>query len=198
MPVATQPVPVTYGGWGAFRQFSVAEYNQMIASGILDDEDKVELLEGQVVLKMPRDPKHDGTIQYIQSRLYRVLPAGWDIRTQLAVTMSVSQPEPDFALVRGTARDYLTHHPYPSEVGLVVEVANTSLQRDTLDKTRVYAADAIPEYWVVDVANRRVEVYSAPAGGAYTAHRTLAPGDALPLTLGGVPAGILAVADLLP
>jgi Uma2 family endonuclease len=196
MAVATQPV--TYSGWGAFRKFSVAEYNRMIDAGILDDEDKVELLEGQVVLKMPRDPKHDSTIQFIQSTLYRVLPRGWEMRCQLAVTMTVSQPEPDIAVVRGSARAFLKHHPYPTEVGLVIEVANTSLQRDTLDKTRVYAADAIPEYWVVDVANQRVEVYSAPAGGAYTAHRTLGPGDSLPLTLDGAVAATLAVADLLP
>ena len=196
MPDAAKPV--TYGGWEAYRKFSVDEYNQMIASGILDDEDKVELLEGQVVLKMPRDPKHDSAIQGLTDRLRGYLPPGWGQRCQLAITLSESQPEPDVAVVRGTHRDYESHHPFPSEVGLVVEVANSSLQRDTQDKTRVYATDAIPEYWVVDVVNRRLEVYSAPAGGAYTAHRTLAPGDTLPLTLDGTAVAAVAVADLLP
>lgn len=196
MPVATRPV--TYGGFEAFRRFSAAEYNQMIAAGILDDEDKVELLEGQVVLKMPRDPKHGSAIQRMQRRLFSLVPADWDLRTQLAVSLTESQPEPDIAVVRGSASDYESHHPFATEVGLVIEVANTSLVRDTQDKTRVYAADAIPEYWVIDAANRRVEVYSAPAGGAYTAHRTLTPGDPLPLTLGGAAVASLSVADLLP
>jgi Uma2 family endonuclease len=200
MAVAVQPV--TYSGYEAFRKFSVAEYNRLIAEGVLDDEDKVELLEGMVVLKVPRDPRHDSTIQRIQSKLYRVIPADWDVRTQLAITLSESQPEPDFALVRGTADDYDSHHPFASEVGLAIEVANSSLRRDTLDKTRVYATDAVPEYWVIDVQNRVIEVYSAPDPAAapprYTAHRTVRPGDTLALALDGKPVATIPAADLLP
>jgi len=134
MPAAVQPV--TYGGAEAFRKFSVAEYNGMIATGILDDEDKVELLEGRVVLKMPRDPRHNSTIERMIPLVFPICPAGWSLHVQSAITLTESQPEPDFAIVRGSADDYEAHHPYPSEIGGVIEVANTSLQRDTLDKTR--------------------------------------------------------------
>lgn len=89
--------PSTYGDMQSFRRFSVPEYQRMIETGILDANDKVELLEGQVVLKMARNPKHDSTIQRIQSKFYRHLPPGWDIRAQLSLTLDDSQPEPDFA-----------------------------------------------------------------------------------------------------
>jgi Uma2 family endonuclease len=196
MPVATQPA--TYADGTAHHRFTVAEYNQMLAEGILDLQEQIELLEGWVVMEPPADPAHDRAIELVRGRLAAGVPVGWCCRTRLAVSPTTSQPDPDVSVVRGTPRDYLRRHPSPSEVGLVVEAANTSLQRDTLDKTRVYAADAIPEYWVVDVTNRRVEVYSSPAGGAYTAHRTLHPGDTLPLTLDGAAVAALPVADLVP
>lgn len=200
MPVAVRPA--TYGGSESFRKFTVAEYNRMIAAGILDDEDAVELLEGHVVLKMPRDPRHDSTIQRMIPLVFPLCPAGWSIRVQSAVTLSESQPEPDFALVRGSADDYEKHHPYPDQIGFVIEVANSSLQRDTLDKTRVYAADGIPEYWVVNLVDRRIEVYSQPTGPApvpaYAGHRIATAGDTLPITLDGRVVGTVAVSALLP
>src|SRR5882762_3647803 len=83
------------------RRFTVAVYHRMIDVGLLTEDEPVELLEGWIVPKMPRNPPHDGTIQRINKRLGRCLPPGWDLRVQSAVTTADSEPEPDLAVVRG-------------------------------------------------------------------------------------------------
>src|SRR2546421_11751027 len=142
--IATTSQAVTYGHDAAMARFSVARYQRMIEAGILTSEDKVELLENYVVLKMPRNPPHDGTIQLIHKRLSRLIPPGWDLRAQLTVALADSQPEPDFAVVRGDERTYLSRHPTSGDAGLIIEVANSSLLRDQRDKTRIYARGDIP------------------------------------------------------
>src|SRR4051812_8054697 len=101
----------SFGGLHSLRRFSVDEYHRMIETGILDDTDKVELLNGYVVFKMPRNPPHDSTLQRVQKRLFRLLPPGWDVRIQSAVTLAASEPEPDIALVRGDESRYVARHP---------------------------------------------------------------------------------------
>jgi Uma2 family endonuclease len=193
---------VTYGLDAAIARFSVARYQRMIETGILTAEDKVELLENYVVLKMPRNPPHDGTIQLITETLGRVVPPRWRLRVQLTLVLSDSQPEPDFTIVRGDARTYLSRHPGPADTGLVIEVANASLLRDQRDKTRIYARGGIPCYWIVNLVDQRIEVYSQPSGStpvpAYGSFQTYQPGDALPLVLDGNTVGALPVVDLLP
>jgi Uma2 family endonuclease len=197
-PTAT---PVTYGHDASIARFSVARYQKMIEAGILTPEDKVELLENYVVLKMPRNPRHGSTLQRMLRPLLRPLPGGWDLRIQSAVTLADSQPGPDFALVRGSAADYENRHPGPSDVGLVIEVAGSSLLRDQRDKTRIYARGGIPCYWIVNPVDRRVEVYSQPSGPtavpAYNSFQVYQPGDDLPLVLDGAPAATIPVTDLV-
>src|SRR5438034_7196112 len=96
--------PVTYGDAAALAKWSVARYQRMIEAGILTDEDKVELLENYVVLKMPKNPPHDGTLDLVSAALRGLIPPGWLLRMQQTVVLADSQPEPDFALVRGTPR----------------------------------------------------------------------------------------------
>lgn len=198
----TSATPVTYGHDAALARFSVARYQKMIEAGILTSEDKVELLENYVVLKMPRNPPHDGTIQLITETLGKAVPQGWRLHVQLTVVLPDSQPEPDFAVVRGEVRSYFSRHPAPADTGMVVEVANSSLLRDQRDKTRIYARSGIPRYWIVNLVDQRIEVYTQPSGPtsvpAYGAFETFQPGDAIPLVLDGVTVASLAVADLLP
>ena len=204
MTALTAPTaqPVTYGHDAAMARFSVARYQRMIEEGILNGEDKVELLENCVVYKMPKNPRHDGTIDLVQAALIPSLPAGWFLRIQQTVVLSDSQPEPDFAVVRGTARSYLARHPGPADVGLLIEVADSSLLRDQRDKTRIYARGGIPCYWIVNLVDQRIEVYTQPSGPvavpAYGAFQTFQPGDAVPLVLDGSSVGSLSVTDLLP
>ncbi|MCI0465064.1 MAG: Uma2 family endonuclease [Gemmataceae bacterium] len=198
----TTATPVTYGHDASLARFSVARYQRMIETGILTGADPVELLENYVVLKMPRNPRHDSSVQRILRPVLRVLPPQWDVRIQSAITLADSQPEPDFALVRGSAADYTHRHPGPADIGQLIEVAEASLLRDQRDKTRIYARANIPSYWIINLVDERVEVYGQPSGPtavpAYGSFQTYQRGDTLPLVLDGNPVGALAVADLLP
>jgi hypothetical protein len=198
-PTAT---PVTYGRDASMARFSVARYQKMIETGILTCEDKVELLENYVVLKMPRNPPHDGTIDLITGNLAPFVPKGWRLRVQLTVVLADSQTEPDFSVVRGDAGTFMSRHPGPPDIGTIIEVADSSLLRDQRDKTRIYARGGIPWYWIVNLVDRRIEVYSQPSGPtavpAYGAFQVYQPGDAIPLTLDGTTVGSIPVANLLP
>jgi len=197
----TTTTPVTYGQDASTARFSVARYQRMVETGIVTPDDQVELLENYVVLKMPNNPPHAGTIQLTTPTLLRAVPPGWCLRAQLPVALADSQPELDYAFVRGDGRIYLTRHPGPRDVGLVIEVANTSLLRDRRDKTRIYARASIAVYWIVNLEDRQVEVHTQPSGPtatpAYGAVATYVPGDALPLVLDGAAVGTLPVDDLL-
>jgi Uma2 family endonuclease len=121
---------------------------------------------------------------------------------QLTVVLADSQPEPDFTVVRGDARTYFLRHPVPADVGALMEVADASLLRDQRDKTRIYARASIPCYWIINLVDQRIEVYTQPSGAtaipAYGAFQTYQPGDTIPLILDGNAVANLAVSDLLP
>ncbi len=200
--ITTTANPVTYGRDASIAKFSVARYIRMVEAGILTRDDKVELLENYVVLKMPRNPLHDSSIQRMFRPLLQILPPTWDLRIQSAVTLSDSQPEPDFAIVRGSAPDYDDYHPVPSDIGLLIEVADSSLLRDQRDKTRIYARANIVCYWIVNLPDASIEVFTQPSGPAavpsYGAFKTYQKGDTIPLTLDGNQVAALSVTDLLP
>src|SRR5439155_4907471 len=140
------------------RRFTVDEYQRMIRAGILTDEDAVELLEGWIVLKMPRNPPHDAIVaRLINKLLTPQLPAGWFCRGQSAIQTASSQPEPDVAVVRGSEFDYLDHHPGPTDIAVVIEVADSSLDRDV--KSSTYARAGLRAYWIVNLPERQLEVY---------------------------------------
>ncbi len=191
-----------YLAQSTFRKFTLAEYHKMIETGVLVDGEPYELLEGYLVHKMSRGTPHDAAVQALYKRLLRLLPAGWDVRGQSAVTLTGgSEPEPDFALVRGDENTYRTRHPGPADVGLLVEVSDSSLSIDRHDKGSIYAQNGVPVYWVVNVTDRQIEVYTRPSGTGDAAHyatRTDYPvGTAAPVVLDGVVVGTVAVADVL-
>lgn len=125
---------------------SVEQYHAMIQAGILTTEDRVELLEGWVVTKMPKNPRHSVVTHLVREALARVLPADWRARTQEPMTTLDSEPEPDVLIARGGPRHYMDRHPGPHDVTLVVEVADSSLPRDRALKKRFYAAAGVPVY----------------------------------------------------
>jgi hypothetical protein len=196
MSVLSPPIPPS-----SAHQFTVDEYHRMIQTGILTEINRVELLEGYVVDKMPHNPPHDGSIQLAQETLALRIPAGWCIRIQSAVTLSDSEPEPDLTVARGTSRTYLTRHPGPTDVGMLVEIADSSLSRDR-DKARIYARAGIAIYWIINLFDHQVEVYTSPSGPmaspSYAQQATYGVGNMVPLVLAGVTVSDLAVQDLLP
>src|SRR5882724_6966313 len=114
------PLAATMAG---FRRFSIDEYHRLIEIGLLTEDEPLELIEGTLVMKMPRNPPHDTAILKLNNRLIRVAPPGWQVRGQSSATLGTSEPEPDFALVRGDEDTYSTRHPGPGDISLVIEVA---------------------------------------------------------------------------
>jgi Uma2 family endonuclease len=183
-------------------RFSVREYHEMIRAGILTEGDPVELLDGWLVTKMTKNPPHRVATHLVCKALEEVIPQGWHVDSQGAITLATSEPEPDAALVRGDPRAYVDRHPRANDVALVVEVADTSLRRDRTVKKRLYAQAGIPAYWIVNLVDRRVDVYSDPSGPAdqpdYRQHRTCSPADYVPVVVEGREIGRIAASTLLP
>lgn len=194
----TATIPADY----TIAPLTVEQYHAMARAGILEEGAPIELLEGYLVEKMTKHPPHSVATQLTQDALRRVLPSGWRARAQEPITLVDSEPEPDVAIVRGDARHYLARHPGPTEVALVVEVADSSLTVDRGAKRRIYARAGIPVYWIVNLVDRCVECYADPVGPArnplYTSTEVYAPGEQLPLVIDGVEVSLIAVDDILP
>lgn len=186
----------------SFRRFTVPEYHKLIEIGILTEDDDLELLDGHLVTKMSRGAPHDGTLKKVEKRLSRVLPSGWDTRAQMGFTLAGSEPEPDILLVRDEPSGYTTRHPTPSEAGLVIEVADSTLASDRALKLPLYAHAGIAEYWIVNFADRQIEVYTDPQPNAsppsYATRMDYRSGQTVTLVLDSVTIGLIPAADLLP
>lgn len=150
------------------RRFTVDEYHRMVAAGILGEDDRVELLDGQVVEMPPIGPEHAGCVDEVVRLLYRVVGEGVTIRVQSPVVVTEYwEPYPDVAVLRSRPGGYRARHPGPDDVLLLVEVADTTLARDRGTKIPAYARAGIVETWLVDLAGDEVEVYRHPAPEGY-------------------------------
>ena len=183
-------------------KLTVPDYHRMIDAGVLDEEDRVELLEGFLVPKMPHSPLHDGTIQRIAKILRRILGERWDIRIQSAVTTADSEPEPDLAIVRVDESDFLDRHPDLADIGLLIEVADSTLLQDRDDKARLYARAGIVEYWIANVRDRQLEVFRRPSGPtespSYAETLIITMAESVELRLDGQVVATIPLAELLP
>ncbi|MBC8123720.1 MAG: Uma2 family endonuclease [Gemmatimonadaceae bacterium] len=149
------------------RSWTVEEYHRMAQLGILAPEERVELIEGQVVPMSPKGPLHSATTQCAADYL-RVLLAQATVRTQEPIQIGgTSEPEPDITVVRTHPRQYADRHPSAQDVFLVVEVADSSLQYDREQKARIYARAGLTDYWIIDVQERRVFVLREPGPEGY-------------------------------
>lgn len=150
------------------RLWSVDEYHHLIETGILTSDEKVELLEGQIIQMSPQCPPHAATTQFVSDYLRDLLSLRATIRVQLPITLPPnSEPEPDIAVVRIDSRKYFDHYPAPDEIFLLVEVAKTTLKSDRTIKVPTYAKANIPEYWILDVQERIVNIFREPVGETY-------------------------------
>ena len=203
MSVASPPLPGVFQPppYPVYR-LTVDQYHRMIEVGVLTDRDRVELLEGCIVPKMAHNPPHDTATALGNASLSANLPSSWYVRVQFAITLGDSEPEPDLAVTRGSIRDYATRHPGPRDLAMLAEVADASLYRDRNDKTGIYARAGIPIYWIINLQDRQVEVYTDPTGPAptpaYRQRQDYGAHDSVPLVIGGQTVAMLPVADLLP
>jgi hypothetical protein len=181
-------------------RFSVEEYRRLGEIGVLAEDDNVELLEGWIVPKMNHNPRHDAAVEMVDDALRSRLPAGWRVRIQSAITTIDSEPEPDLAVVHGPAQKRANQHPLPQDIELLVEVADTSLARDRF-KCRLYARADVKCYWIINLAESQVEVYTEPSGQAdvasYRCRVDYRLGDSVPLVIEGRETAQISVSELL-
>ena len=202
MSVLTPILPTAPPVLPRLHRFTVNEYHRMIQTGILTENNNVELLEGVIVPKMSRNPRHDACIQLSNPLLLRSLPAGWELRVQSALTLTDSEPEPDFTPVRGAPRSFTKQHPGPQDLGLVIEASDTSLRFDREEKGRIYAQARISCYWIINLQDAQIEVYSDPTGPdvqpTYRQRRDYGANESVPLVLDGQVVALIPVAEFLP
>jgi Uma2 family endonuclease len=184
------------------KRWTRLEYDRLIENGVFGPEDRIELLGGALVVREPQGSPHAMGIRMAEEALRRVFAAGWDVRGQLPVALDDdSEPEPDISVVPGSFRDY--RHGHPPRAVLIVEVAESSLSLDRALKGSLYARARVPEYWIVNLVDRALEVHRDPVADAaarygwrYTTVATLRPGDTVtPLS---APDSPISVGDLLP
>ena len=183
-------------------RLSIEQYHATIQAGILTDDDSVELLEGWLVFKMPKNPPHRATTRLVRTALENILPAGWYVDSQEPITLSNSEPEPDIVVVRGDTRQYLDRHPGAEDIALIIEVSDTTLQRDRTVKKRIYAGAGISIYWIVNLVEEQVEVYSQPLVEVeqpdYSQRLDFGRSAVIPIIIEGIEIGAIAVDALLP
>lgn len=150
------------------HRLTVSDYHRMGEAGILNEDSRVELIEGEIIDMAPIGSRHAGTVSQLSRLLERAVGDHAIIWTQNPFILDDhSEPEPDIALLRPRADFYKSSHPRPEDVLLVIEVAESSLRYDQKVKAPLYARHGIPELWLVDVENHRLTIYRRPESGVY-------------------------------
>ncbi len=143
------------------RRFTVAENHALGDAGVLGENDRVELLDGVLVMMSSISPPHAYVVSVTHDELSSRVPERTYVRIQQPVTLSTSEPQPDLAIVKGSNSTYRTRHPGPSDILILIEVADATSRTDRM-KAHIYAAAQIPEYWIIDLADRSIETLSDP------------------------------------
>jgi len=177
---------------------AVEAYLGMVRAGDFTGADRVELLAGVLVDKMGKNPPHVLSTKRTCKALARVLPPGWSVAKEDPIRLADSVPEPDIAVLRGGDEDYADRLPGPADVGLIVEVADTTLNEDQTTKKAIYARAGIPAYWIANVSASCLIAFSEPLGSEYLVRRVYGSEDHVPLILDGREVARIAVKDLLP
>ena len=183
------------------RRWKRSEYDRLVELGVFEGE-PLELIGGQLVVAEPQYPYHASAISAADYAIRAVLPAGWTVRLQAPISLDdESEPEPDVVVVQGRPTDY--RHAHPARPALTIEVADSSVTFDRQHKGSLYARAGLPEYWIVNLVDRVLEVYRDPApdaaavyGWRYRDVAILVP-PAL-VAPSAFPAIQIAVIDLLP
>ena len=155
--------------WVVRRPLTVAEYHRMGEAGILTEDDRVELIEGQLVAMAPIGSDHSGTINSLNHKLVLAVGDGGVVAVQNPVILDdFSEPQPDFCILKPRQDFYRRATPRPDDVLLIIEVAKSSLAYDRAIKRSLYARHGIPEFWIVNLVGNVVEVCCKPIGEEYT------------------------------
>lgn len=159
-------------------KWNVRDYERLIQTGFFGEDERIELISGELVTMPPISSGHSGHVK----RLNRVLANKLGARATIGVQDPIrlddeSEPQPDFSILKPRADDYTDSHPTPSDVFWLIEVAETSVDYDRKTKARLYARAGITELWVVDLRANQIEVFREPSPEEYRAHQIFARGD---------------------
>ena len=193
-PAAAPPKPSSASETAAMPETAASEqprlwrmpierYHQMIDAGVLGTDDRLELIDGLLVEKMPKSPLHSHLKRLLQHLLTEQCGAAAFVLSEDPITLagSNSEPEPDLAVVRGALADYATSHPTGADVALVVEIAGTSLAKDHA-LAAIYAAGGVASYLIVDAAAKTLRLHTEPSPDGYGRIEMV---ETLPVTVDG-------------
>ena len=169
---------VTAESWPRPHRLTVDEYYRMVKVGLLSPDDRVELIEGEIVDMPPIGSRHAAKVTVLAKLLIRAVGDTADVRIQAPVRLgSRSEPQPDLALLKRSSNAYANAHPAAADVLLLIEVSESTLHFDLNAKARLYAKYGIPEYWVVDLIDNQLHCHRRPAGERYQDCSTVSSGS---------------------
>jgi Uma2 family endonuclease len=158
------------------RLLTITEYHRMIETGIIHEGEHIELISGQIFNMAAKGTRHTVSTTELMGELLILLGRTAKIRCQDPITLpNHSEPEPDIVIAKLRADNYVDSHPAPVDIILVIEVADSTLNFDRNTKAPLYAAAGISEYWIVNLADDRLEIYSQPEGSIYTSTQIILP-----------------------
>ena len=176
---------------------TVAAYDRMIEAGIYTENDRIELINGEIVEIMPKGPKHVYFNEVIADFFKERFGVNVDVRSQNPIVLDdFSEPEPDIVLAKPPRKNYLEKHPTPPDILLVMEISDTTLAYDREDKARAYSRSGIRQYLLLNLQNETIEDYREPSPDGYQFKRTYRSGDVL--NLAAFPEVEIEVVNLLP
>ena len=162
------------------RHFTVSEYHRMAEAGILTEDDRVELIDGEIIEMAPIGVRHAACVDKLADWFRERLGRAAIVRVQNPIRLDEhSEPEPDIALLRRREDFYSQSAPTPEDVLLIVEVGDSSVEYDRKLKVPLYARAGVVEVWLIDLTESLIEVYAQPVSGAYQVFKRLKYGDAL-------------------
>ncbi len=145
------------------KRFTIADYHRLIRLGFLTEDDRIELIRGELIQMAAKGAPHTVCCSILNRQLDRLLGDQAVIRCQDPITLpDHSEPEPDIVIAQGKDEDYLTHHPYPPDIYLLIEIADTTLEYDQTVKLSLYAEAGISHYWIANLQANQLERYSQP------------------------------------
>ena len=182
--VLERTISKTAGNGVKPRLITVAEYDRMIEAGIYTENDRIELLNGEIIELMPKGAKHTSANSRIVRLFLRLLDNKAIVRSQDPIWLDeISEPEPDIVLAKWNETDYAERHPKPEEILLVMEISDTTLVYDREDKARAYSRNGIQQYLLLNLQNQTLEDYRQPSADGYGSKQTFHKGESFSLTV---------------
>jgi Uma2 family endonuclease len=196
----TQSNPILVGNFNGqnlkLRQITVKEYDAMIESGVFDEDDQVELLNGAIVEKMPKGTKHSAATYRVAKKFFKIFDEKAVVRIQDSIWLDgVSEPEPDIVVAYPKEDDYENSHPTPDEIYLVLEVSDSTLSYDRNAKKEAYSRAEIRQYLVLNVQDKTIEDYREPSADGFQSKQTYRVGQSFNLV--AFPEITISVSDFL-